>query len=412
MILMKSLGVSTVFALIVLATPAIASGTASVYMNLYPEYRAQEFSGPTGAGAEVGHLTTMRAGSSILDKTSSAKAGAQEIEWSNSYVGVRALTSLTSQLLVGVDAQVLVDLSGSFVDNVAFRDAFFFVEHTTWGRVSIGQMDSAYKEVGDRLKFAGLSSSNFISTSGILSSTGWKSDGRKSFHNRFGRSVYYDVELLRGVRLAVSYAHKPVANGSERRSSMQAAALYWHSEPYYLALAAERHIDWMPVSYSSSGAPAQADGLRRANGQGRSRDWALRLSSEWRATPSLRLAADVSRLNYFESGLVEDAGRFRDYGVTTWQAGLEWSPTQKWSTYAALAKAGAGRCEISGGMPCSTSGLGGRQLNAGVVYRIDRALSVFVLMTHIRNQPGASYGSAPAGSSTQIHALGLQYRLR
>lgn len=130
---MKSLGVSTVFALIVLATPAIASGTASVYMNLYPEYRAQEFSGPTGAGAEVGHLTTMRAGSSILDKTSSAKAGAQEIEWSNSYVGVRALTSLTSQLLVGVDAQVLVDLSGSFVDNVAFRDAFFFVEHTTWG---------------------------------------------------------------------------------------------------------------------------------------------------------------------------------------------------------------------------------------------------------------------------------------
>jgi predicted porin len=79
------------------------------------------------------------------------------------------------------------------------RDAFVSVGHKSIGTFQFGQMDTIYEDTVTGVRMLDVSSSNFTSTSGVLSGVGWKGAtgaGTTSFNTRIGSQVRWESPLL------------------------------------------------------------------------------------------------------------------------------------------------------------------------------------------------------------------------
>lgn len=380
-----------------------------LYGNLYPEWKSQSFGQPATAGQAVGTMGTKRNDRTALTSHVSAKPETEGQEWSNSHVGMSGETRVQG-LRVGFDLQALVDLQGGWMGNMRARDAYVYIDSPKWGRVRWGRMDSPYKDVGDRIKLGGISSGNFISTSQLISGTGWKPSGLATFHNRMSDTWAWSRPFGPGFEVHLSHTRRPVQSVATDNASLSAAALVWSDADTYMALATEVHRNWMVMSYGSSTSLPAASSILNPTPLAGSRDQA------WRATVeqifgAVRLGADVARLHYSESGSL-DPGKFRSYDNLTFQWGAEWKLNAQWLLSFISAVAGQGECRLSADVACDTQGMGGRQRNMGLVYRWDSQWRWFVLDTRIRNGAGTFYGSAAQGAPTHILGAGIQYQFK
>lgn len=393
----------------VLANPG-EEAAFDVYGKLYPEWRVDQYGAPSNAGTRVGQLGTLRNDTTTLLKDPSPKAVASDHDWSNSYIGVRGAVR-QGEWRLGYDLQGLVDLQGSVADNFRARDAYASLAHPRLGTVYAGQMDSIYKQYGDRVRMLGVSSGNFVSTSRVLSGVSWRGQGETTFHNRRGHMVTWQSPVWNGSQLGASHSFNAGARVPGSDDTLSALGLRWRQGRWYAALATEVHRNWRPMSLDGPGALPGATSVLNSPLSTRSRDQAWRLSGAW--TPERwRFAVDLARLKYTENDPADLPGKFRRYATTTWQFSAEHRLDDGWLLSVNHARGAAGSCVLTGGTACVTSGLGGHLTSVGVLRELTRELGVFLLAQHVHNAPGARFASAPSGSSVTTVAAGLKYEFR
>lgn len=386
-------------------------GLADFYFNLYPEWREQHYGTPSTAGTDVGTMGTLRNDTTVLAKNATPRDTFRNQQWSNSYVGVRGTVFRQGDFSFGYDMQGLINLAGRFQSNLRMRDAFVYVDHPDFGRLSYGQMDTIYKEWGDPVRMLNISSSNIVSTARTQSGVGWRAAGETTFNNRVDHQALWVSPQWSGFTLGASHSTRPVIATEHVKTSLSAAAVQWRRGPWYAALATEVHRDWLPVSKAADTPASAATSIRNLPATATSRDQGWRLSGAYIEGP-WRFGADVARLRYTENDSVALAGKFRSYANYTGQISGEYRIDSRWRVAANHARASAGSCALSAGVACSTNGLGGNQTSLGAMAGINEIASVFVLAVHTRNHPAASYGSSAQGANTNAYAVGIKLASR
>ena len=385
----------------------------TLYGKIYPQWQVDRFSGGAVAGTDVGHMGTLKNNQTVLSSSVQTKENSSDWNWSNSYVGLKSEYS-RDQLRFGFDYQLLIDTVGdepaitNIKNNLDTRDAFVYIDSTEWGRLAFGKMDSIYKDWGDRYPMLGVSSGNFVSTARILSRAAWRSKGSTSFHNRRNNTLLYSTPVINHFQAGASYSFNEGPNGPGGPGTQLAAfAIRWVSDPWYVAVAREIHFDWLPMSLGASN--SGADSIVNEASQTRSRDQATRISLGYKLA-RWRLAVDVSRLEYRESTPLTSLGKFESYENLTGQVSVEYRWTEQWRLAMNYVHGSSGQCRLTGGMSCSTQGLGGYQVSGGVLYNYDKHLSLFALIADVHNRPASRYGSSSQGSDLMSYAAGLMVK--
>jgi predicted porin len=399
----------------------VAGANLEVYGTLYPQMQTTTMGGDfTPTGGAVSNLTT---------GTTATAAGApaanairkNQLNWVNSYVGFKGVKAF-GDVKVGFDLQGTLNrnvdsTAGVNTNNALFsdtRDAFLFVESKSMGKVSLGQLDTIYKEYGDRVRMLGVSSSNFVSTSGIVSGVSWKAlsatngvatgtattGGITSFNTRIGGQLRYETPVWNGVQAGLSY--RPDASASSTQNqSLTGMGVKWTNGTYYVAYGQETHNDYRAFSGTTTGTYT-ATSLRSVNP--RSKDQANRVSAGYVNGP-LQLAADYSNLSYMEQGTV---GTFGKYTTSAWQVSVDYALNANWNLAANYAVGEAGSCERVGGAACSTQGLGGSLLSLGGKYNFDKNVSIFGIYGSNKNNASGFFGSPTnAGGIVTNMAVGV-----
>ena len=101
-----------------------------------------------------------------------------------------------------IESTIPLDAGGG---TFATRDSFVGLSGG-FGSVKLGNMDTVYKNVGDKLSFLGVSSGNFVSNSNLLSKLGFGTSSSGSFHLRRNNSVVYEAPSLGGLGFAIGYS--------------------------------------------------------------------------------------------------------------------------------------------------------------------------------------------------------------
>ena len=127
-----------------------------------------------------------------------------------------------------------------------------------------------------------------------------------------------------------------------------------------------------------------------------------------------RVAGDIARLKYEESGQAGGTPKFVSYEHTNWAISFESSWGGPWRTAIEYVSGGEGTCKLTI-LACSTTGLKGALFGGGVAYDLDKQTFLYALAAQLKNDPSAIYSnwaaSKPARGAdiTQI-ALGMAYR--
>lgn len=383
------------------------------YGRLYPEWRVDRYFGGSAAGADVGHMGTLRNDTTFLSKDTLTKNHASDWEWSNSYVGLRNRWQVDTWAL-GFKYELFIDTAGdsnawtNLGRNLNKRDAYVYMQDSRYGWLAYGQMDSLYKAWGDRYRMLGVSAGNFISTARVLSSPGWRGSGDTSFHNRRANTVAYVTPRWQGWQLGSSYSFNESDTGpGGPGTQLWAYGLRYSDSQWYWALAEEWHYGWLPMSQGIS--LPSATSIRHEARLSDSQDRATRLSMGWRHA-GFRVGADVARLRYSETSELSSLGKFAGYRNWTTQVTLQQRVNSSLSLAFSYALASPGQCELTGGAFCSTQGLGGYQMNLGAMYHIHRQVGLFALVSEIKNRPASRYGQASQGSDLLSYATGVLWR--
>lgn len=402
--------ISRYFFAVVLSLSFNLSHALTIYGKVYPQWQVDQFSGGALAGDDVGHMGTLRNNQTVLDNSVTTKENNSDWSWSNSYIGLKSESNVKG-LTLGVDYQLLVDTVGdqptlsNIKNNLDTRDAFLYVDSNGWGRIAFGKMDSIYKDWGDRYPMLGVSSGNFVSTSRILSRASWRSKGSTSFHNRRNNTLAYYSPIIVGFQGGASYSFNEGPNGPGGPGTKLAGlAVRWISNPWYIALAHEIHYDWLPMSLGVVNPSSSS--IINDSSQSTSRDEATRFSLGYEKN-RWRFAFDIARLKYREFSSASLSGKFQSYHNATGQISLEYRWTDQWRFAMNYVYGTAGGCRLTGGVSCSTQGLGGYQVSGGVLYRFDKSVSLFALVADVHNRPASRYGSSSQGSDLISYATGL-----
>jgi predicted porin len=408
----------------------VAGDLLEVYGNLYPQYQTSSF-GDGAIGATRSNMTSGLVTPGVVPATTVAPISKTQLNWVNSYIGFKGKKSFGS-LTAGYDLQ------GSLATNVESgtslfadtRDAFVYVEHAQAGTFSFGQQDTVYKQFGDRVRMLGVSSSNFVSTAGLVSNASWRSvtadssvttqvantttgaitsttvttqaAGTGSFNTRIGGQLVWISPKWAGVQLGLSYRPDPNKTATQNKS-LSSMGINWSNEAFYVGFASETHNDYR--TFSGTGATVAATTILNSNP--RSKDTANRFSVGYKAK-TFRVAADVSKLKYTEDAIL--VGKFTGYSTTGWQVSGEYSITPQFLVAANYAKSAAGECSRLGGAVCTTTGQGGTLLSLGTRYDLDKNIGFFALYGINTSGDSTRYaGSAVGGKATNL-ALGVQVK--
>jgi predicted porin len=380
----------------IVGSSTAAAQSANVYGRLYPELIWTRITGATAPGTPVSTLAAAPTGERFPAFT--------KMDSSNSRLGFRGDEQLGAGLKAFflIEQRILVDTGNA---QLASRNTYVGLESERWGAVKLGGFDTVYKEVGDTLSFLGVSSGNFVSNSNVLSKQGFGTSSAGSFHLRRANSVRYESPSLRGLQALVQYSPDEARN-SDRNAYLWSLGVVYDDGPVYAALAWELHADTFGGSRNVPAALSNA-----ADANARSRDTGLRATLQHRMG-SHTLEGNVATMTYAERG--GRAGRFAHYRHAAFSVGVDSKWSDAWRTAAAIGHAGAGRCRLFEGVPCSTDGLDGRQLALGAAYYLSKRTYLFALYAKLWNGRSAQYNNVdgvdvPPGADPQQFALGITH---
>jgi len=377
--------------------PLPANGQmVQIYGRLYPEVVFTRMTGATAPGTPLSTLAQPPTGESFSNIV--------KMDSSNSRMGFRGDEPLGGgvKAFFQIEQRILVDTGGT---QLASRNTYVGLESERLGAVKIGGFDTVYKEIGDALSFLGVSSGNFVSNSNVLSKQGFGSNAAGSFHLRRINSIRYESPFYDGVQALVQYSPDE-AKTSSRNAFLWSLGVVYDSGPWYGALAYELHNDTFG---GSRNVPSALSNTNDPNA--RSRDTGVRATLQYRFA-NHTVEADVAHMEYDERG--GKAGRFENYRHLAYAVGVDSKWSGPWRTAAAFDYAAAGSCRLFDGVPCSTSGLDGRQLSLGAAYYLSKRTYLFALYAKLWNGRAAQYNNmdgidVPPGADPQQIALGITH---
>lgn len=388
----------------------IAGDLLEIYGNVYPQYQTVTFGDSSATGAAVSTLTAGKTGA----QTNTFKAGAvsaNKLTPVNSYIGFTGKKTIDG-LTLGYDLQGVINID-STASNPSFmsepRDAFVYVSHAMLGTLQAGQQDTIYKSYGDRVRMLGVSSSNFVSTSNVVSNPTWSNKGTStSFNTRINGQLLWTSPRINGFEVGYSLRQDPTKTAT-RNQGLSSVGINWTDKKYYVGLAQEVHDDY--YAFSGAASTATAGSIYNAATGLRSKDTATRLSFGYRDA-GVRIGADTSKLKYTETST--QANGFASYATNTWQITGEYDLNSKISLAAQYASNGAGNCALNGTISCSTVGLGGTLVGFGANYKLDKNFAIFALAAKGSANSGAvislgsGAGKTAIGGTINAAAVGIQ----
>src|SRR3989442_274552 len=400
-------------------------GTVQFYGKLYPEFIRATSSGATEAGASVSTLaspTTGVCGAAPAGACNGTTAGSRlAVDSQNSYLGFRGERKFGNTGLKAIwQIEQSIELDGAVAGVFSNRNSFLGLAGG-FGTVKLGNMDTIYKEYGQVEEIFGLTSGNFISPSNVLSQIGIGNGSTARFHERAKNSIQYQTPEFQGFQAGLQYSPDETKNdvpSTGLNKELWSMGVKWESGPLYLSAQYERHKDFFGGSFNVSSSLANlvtdpVTGVKSPAPGANSKDTAMRFSAAYKFG-NHRVAGDIARLKYEESGQVAAPSKFVSYEHTTWAISFESSWGGPWRTAIEYVSGGEGTCKLTIG-GCSTTGLKGALIGGGVAYDLDKQTFLFALAGQLKNDPSAIYSnwaaSKPARGAdiTQI-ALGMAYR--
>ena len=389
----------------ILAAPAaMAQSSVQIYGKLYPYYLDERGSGATAAGTPVSTLAAtptgingvagikgMSAGNSLLGFRGQEDLGG----------GVRAIFQLEGQ--VSVDSGAGSGAGGGYMFN---RNTFVGLGGR-YGDLELGVNDTIFKNYGDTIRFLGLSSGTFMSTSGVLRKPGFGTSNAASFHLRRPNSIQYETPEFSGFTAGLQWSTDEAKAGT-RDPRVWSMGVKYDKGPLYVALAHEIHYDLF-------GGSANVPTAQRNNAAAdptNSKDKATQFTVEWRILPQHRFEFDAIRKEYNESATV--TGRFNSYRNMAYLLAMEnrWTEAFRTSVHYVVAK--AGDCTRIGAT-CNTDGLDGKKFTIGGAYYLSKRTFLFSAYSRLVNGKSArftntEFGVTPNPGETIKHfALGVSH---
>jgi predicted porin len=269
-------------------------------------------------------------------------------------------------------------------------------------------MDTPFKTYGDDISFLGVGSGNFVSSSNVLRKTGFGTNSASSFHLRRTNVVQYESPTWAGLHGAIQYStNEADTNGNNKRAPhVWSGAVAWEGGPFEVSLAHEEHWD---LFGGSRNVPTAQSNFNDASV--RSHDKATQGMVKYRLNKAHQFEADYIQKQYNENASI--AGRFSSYRNNAWQLiwDARWSPA--WRTTVQYIRAEKGSCSRVNAV-CSTDGLDGTQVQAGVAYYFSRRTYLFAMYALLKNGYSAQYNNmaeqAPAiGEDIRQWAVGLSH---
>jgi predicted porin len=391
-----------------LAAPSAYSQTSDkweIYGKFYPELTHQGSQGTTAAGSSVSDLSIPATGTNGITNRS-------EMQISNTYLGFRGSKDVGRGMkAIGqLEQQVAIDEGGGTIGN---RDSFAGLA-ADWGTVRLGNMDTPFKKYGDVLGFLGVSSGNFVTANNITRKIGFGTSSASSFNLRRANAIdFASPTLPGGVQVGVQYSignptEAGINPGGNRFPRVVSMGVKWEQGPLYLAAAGELHNDLFGGSNNVAGSAATSN---TGNAAANSKDRAVQLTAVYKIGIH-SIEADVNTKQYKETGGAA-ATSFAEYKNNAYALIWEARWTNQWRTAVSYTKATAGSCSLVTN-PCSTSGLDGNQITAGVTYSLDPSTYLFGLAARLTNGDSARFNNTslqtpnPGEDITQI-AVGLAY---
>ena len=387
----------------------VAGEALEVYGNVYPEYRVTTF-----GAASTGPLSTLTAGNVVpgVGTGVGTAVSASQVDWLNSYIGFKGQKSFDA-VRAGFDFQGLVMPDNNKPTSDAFgsaRDAFVFIAHQGLGTLQMGQMDTIYKEFGERVHLLGTTSGNFTNTRNVMTAPSFKkgaggtssnNTGVLSFNTRINGQLRWISPNWSGVEVGVSLRSDPNRTNTQNQS-LTSVGVRWSNATYYAAVTQETHNDYHGVSGTSVAGIYNGAGVA-------SKDTASKLSLGYKAE-KFRIGADLSRLEYTEAAVA--VNKFSRYSNTNWQVTAEYRVTSQVTVGGNYGVNGAGSCDLSAGSTasCSTDGLGGTMQSLGARYDYDKNIGFFALLGRFSANSGAVLGGSEIGGDVTNAAVGLQVR--
>src|SRR5437773_247910 len=392
-------------------------GTVQFYGKLYPEVIYAKSSSATQPGESV---STLAATGGVLGGTPPIlTAGSRfAVDSQNSYLGFRGERKFGNTGLKGIwqiEQSVELDTGTGVFSN---RNSFLGLAGG-FGTVKLGNMDTIYKEYGQVEEIFGLTSGNFISPSNVLSQIGIGNSSTARFHERAKNSIQYQTPEFQGFQAGLQYSPDETKSdvGNTLNKELWSMGVKWESGPLYLSAQYERHKDFFGGSFNV-GASANlvtdaTTGVKSPAPGAHSKDTGMRFSAAYKFG-NHRVAGDIARLKYEESGQVAAPSRFVSYEHTNWAISFESSWGGPWRTAIEYVSGGEGTCKVTI-LDCSTTGLKGALFGGGVAYDLDKQTFLYALAAQLKNDPSAIYSnwaaSKPArGADITQLALGMAYR--
>jgi predicted porin len=396
-------------------------GTLQIYGKLYPQVGWASSSSATQPGTTVSNLVSTTPTNFACPAASCPGTNVQPrttVDVSNSYLGFRGERNLGAaagglKAIWQIETALNFDSPDASTANGtnAFwstRNSFLGLSSRSFGTVKLGNMDTVYKEYGDTFSMFGISSGNFVSASNVLSHIGVGNNRSARFHERRTNSINYETPTVANFTAGVMYGPDE-AKTNGLNANLYSYGVKWDTERFYASIHQEQHNDFFGGSNNVA-----TPGLSNVGTAGaHSHDRATRFSGEWRMGGGNRLVLDIARLTYKETGQAPGAVHFQSYEHTNWGLGFE-TGFGPWGFATQFLQGGQGTCHLTAGAGCSTEGLRGRMLTAGVRYRFDRQTFVYAIGAALQNDKSARYDNWAAdnpnrGGEIKQAALGISY---
>jgi predicted porin len=380
-------------------------GNVQIYGKLYPQFASFKSKGATPAGATG--LSTLAPAPTAANANDHAQR--YSVDTQNSYLGFRGEEKLGGALsAIWQMEQSLEFDTGAGV--WATRNSFLGLR-SGFGTVKLGNMDTIYKEYGDQFSMFGLNSGNFTSASNSLSHIGIGNSRTARFHERAPNSVQYETPGFGNFTAGIQYSPDELKGNPGRTidAKLWSYGVKYDSERFYVSVQQERHSDFFGGSNNVAAALSNT-----ANTAARSKDTGTRLSVAFKLTRDHTFTGDLARLEYKESGQAA-AGLFEKYERTNWTIGWEARWGGPLRTGIQYVRMNEGKCSLSGGVACTTSGLDGKHLALGTAYDLSKRTFLFALYSQLTNGPSALFdnwanGTPARGADTTQYAVGVQHR--
>jgi predicted porin len=279
--------------------------------------------------------------------------------------------------------------------------------------MKLGRFDTPFKDYGDLTSFLGVSSGNFTSTSAVFRRPGFGSSNASRFHERRANAAQYESPELYGFNFAVQYS-TDLRKTDTQDPHLWSAGLSWGMGDFEVAVAHEIHYDFfggsrnVPKSIANCTSPCPSS--FSPDPSVTSRDRASSLALRYKLA-LFTFEFDINDKRYFENST--SPGRFRSYRNNSYELIWDARWSQNWRTQAHYVGSTAGKCSVVDAA-CTTEGLEGSQVSAGVAYHFSRPTYLFAMATWLRNGPSAQFQSSPlqdvnVGEDITQYAVGIHH---